>query len=114
MPTICRAPIAPTLEAYVKRHPAATDRRRGVPELRLLSRREFLEKLYTAGLRDARADRRLQSALRPVAPRVSTSVTPAMRFAGGFSLALWDWVDAQRRAPDQQVPPAHRDQAHRQ
>ena len=37
------------LVAYIANHAAATDRRRGVPELRLLDRRAFLEKLYDAG-----------------------------------------------------------------
>jgi hypothetical protein len=35
-----------TLETYVKKHAAATHRRYGRPELQLLSRREFTEKLY--------------------------------------------------------------------
>ena len=94
MPTICRAPIAQTLDAYVKRHAAATDRRRGVPELRLLSRREFLEKLYTAGF-DTRAliaGFNLPFDLSRLA--VDFGNARDKRFAGGFSLALWDWVDA--------------------
>ena len=83
-----------TLDAYVKRHPAATDRRRGVPELRLLSRREFLGKLYTAGF-DTRAlivGFNLPFDLSRLA--VDFGNARDQRFAGGFSLALWDWVDA--------------------
>ena len=83
-----------TLETYVGRHAAATDRRRGVPELRLLSRREFLEKLYTAGF-DTRAlivGFNLPFDLSRLA--VDFGNAKDKRFAGGFSLALWDWVDA--------------------
>ena len=82
-----------TLDAYVKRHPAATDRRRGVPELRLLTRREFLGKLYTAGF-DTRAPIvgfNLPFDLSRLA--VDFGNARDKRFAGGFSLALWDWDD---------------------
>ena len=87
-----------TLEAYATAHTAATDRRRGVPKLHLLSRREFLEKLYTAGF-DARSlivGFNLPFDL----SRLAFSFGNARgRFAGGFSLALWDYVDkdGQRR-----------------
>jgi hypothetical protein len=81
------------LEAYVKTHAAATDWRRGVPELRLLSRREFLEKLYDAGFdgRGLIVGFNLPFDLSRVA--VDFGDAKDKRFAGGFSLALWDWDD---------------------
>jgi hypothetical protein len=82
-----------TLEAYVATHAADTDRRRGVPQLRLLSRRGFLEKLYTAGYdgRGLVVGFNLPFDLSRLA--VAFGNTKDRRFAGGFSLALWDWVD---------------------
>ena len=81
------------LEAYVKMHGAATDRRYGVPELRLLSRREFLEKLYAAGFdgRGLIVGFNLPFDLSRVAFDFGNAKDS--RFAGGFSLALWDWDD---------------------
>ncbi len=81
------------LEAYVKTHAAATDWRRGVPELRLLSRREFLEKLYDAGFdgRGLIVGFNLPFDLSRLA--VDFGNAKDRRFAGGFSLALWDWDD---------------------
>ncbi len=89
------------LEAYVKTHAAATDLRRGVRQLRLLSRRDFLEKLYDAGF-DARGlivGFNLPFDLSRLA--VDFGNAKDKRFAGGFSLALWDWADEDRRTPDQ-------------
>jgi len=89
LPTTDRA----KLEAYVKMHGAATDRRYGVPELRLLSRREFLEKLYAAGFdgRGVIVGFNLPFDLSRLA--VGFGNAKDRRFAGGFSLALWDWKD---------------------
>ncbi len=82
------------LEAYVKMHAAGTDRRRGVPRLLLLSRREFLEKLYMAGF-DMRAPyRRFQPTFRPRHASHATLATRADSVSPAVSpLALWDWVD---------------------
>ena len=82
------------LETYVKTHAAATDRRRGVRELRLLSRREFLEKLYAAGYdgRGLIVGFNLPFDLSRLA--VDFGNAKDKRFAGGFSLALWDWADS--------------------
>jgi hypothetical protein len=81
------------LEAYAQRHPAGTDWRYGVPELRLLSRREFLEKLYDAGFdgRGLIVGFNLPFDLSRVAFDFGNAKDK--RFAGGFSLALWGWVD---------------------
>lgn len=81
------------LETYVKSHAAATDWRRGVPELRLLSRREFLDKLYDAGFdgRGLIVGFNLPFDLSRLA--VDFGNAKDRRFAGGFSLALWDWDD---------------------
>ena len=81
------------LDVYVATHTAATDRRRGLPQLRLLSRREFLERLYTAGF-DTRAlivGFNLPFDLSRLAVRAAPSRD--RRFAGGFSLVLWDYED---------------------
>lgn len=82
------------LEAYVKTHAAGTDWSRGVPELQLLSRREFLEKLYDAGFdgRGLIVGFNLPFDLSRLA--VDFGNAKDKRFAGGFSLALWDWTDA--------------------
>jgi len=81
------------LETYVKTHAPATDWRRGVPELRLLSRRDFLEKLYAAGFdgRGLIVGFNLPFDLARVAFDFGSAKDK--RFAGGFSLALWDWAD---------------------
>jgi hypothetical protein len=81
------------LEAYVKTHAAATDWRRGVRELRLLSRREFLEKLYAAGFdgRGLIVGFNLPFDLSRLA--VDFGNAKDKRFAGGFSLALWEYQD---------------------
>jgi hypothetical protein len=81
------------LETYVKTHAAATDWRCGVPELRLLSRRDFLEKLYDAGFdtRGLIVGFNLPFDLSRLA--VDFGNAKDKRFAGGFSLALWDWAD---------------------
>ncbi len=81
------------LEAYVKTHAAGTDWRRGVPELRLLSRREFLEKLYDAGFdgRGLIVGFNLPFDLSRVAFDFGNAKDK--RFAGGFSLALWEYQD---------------------
>ena len=82
-----------TLETYVKLHPADTDRRRGVPALRLLSRRDFLEKLYAVlyKTRGLIGGFNLPFDLSRLAIRAAPS--RHRRFAGGFSLVLWDYID---------------------
>ncbi len=77
----------------MQKHPAGTDRRLGVPELRLLSRREFLEKLYDAGFdgRGLIVGFNLPFDLSRLA--VDFGNAKDKRFAGGFSLVLWDWDD---------------------
>jgi hypothetical protein len=80
------------LERYVKFHAAGTDRRLGVPELRLLSRREFLERLYLAAYkaRSLIVGFNLPFDL----SRLACNVGKARgRYAGGFSLALWEYQD---------------------
>ncbi len=81
------------LETYVQRHAAGTDRRLGVRELRLLSRREFLEKLYGVGYdgRGLIVGFNLPFDLSRLA--VDFGDAKDKRFAGGFSLVLWDWED---------------------
>ncbi|MFY9720176.1 MAG: hypothetical protein WAK16_11080, partial [Candidatus Cybelea sp.] len=83
------------LESYVATHAAATDRRRGIAQLKLLSRRDFLAKLYIAGY-DGRAlivGFNLPFDLSRLA--VDFGNAKDKRFAGGFSLVFWDWVDNQ-------------------
>ncbi|HEY1655167.1 MAG TPA: DNA polymerase [Candidatus Tumulicola sp.] len=82
------------LETYVKLHDAAADRRRGVRELRLLSRREFLKKLYDVGFdgRGLIVGFNLPFDLSRLA--VDFGSAKDERFAGGFSLVLWDYVNA--------------------
>ncbi|MGC1986028.1 MAG: hypothetical protein WA668_11630, partial [Candidatus Cybelea sp.] len=81
------------LETYVQQHPAGTDRRIGVRELRLLSRRDFLEKVYDVGYdgRGLIVGFNLPFDLSRLA--VDFGNAKDKRFAGGFSLVLWDWVD---------------------
>jgi DNA polymerase type B, organellar and viral len=81
------------LETYVQQHPAGTDRRLGVRELRLLSRRQFLEKLYDVGYdgRGLIVGFNLPFDLSRLAADFGNAKDK--RFAGGFSLVLWDWVD---------------------
>jgi hypothetical protein len=80
------------LEAYVKTHPAATDLRRGVPQLRLMDRQAFLEKLYTAGFdgQGLICGFNLPFDFSRLATRFSA--TRDKRFAGGFSLVLWGYL----------------------
>ena len=77
----------------MQQHPAGTDRRIGVRELRLLSRRDFLEKLYDVGYdgRGLIVGFNLPFDLSRLA--VDFGNAKDKRFAGGFSLVLWDWVD---------------------
>jgi hypothetical protein len=93
-----------TLEAYVRTRAAATDLRRGVPQLRLLTRRDFLEKLYTAGFdgRGLIVGFNLPFDLSRLAMDFGYPKHKRRQekcFAGGFSLALWDYIgnDGQRR-----------------
>jgi hypothetical protein len=80
------------LEAYVKTHPADTDRRQGVPELQLLSRDSFLVKFYTAAYK---ARSLICNFNQPFdCSRLARKFGNARdRFTGGFSLTLWDYVD---------------------
>lgn len=92
-----------TLERYVEsRKPDVT--RDGVQELRLLSRREFLEKLYRAAYkgRCLVVGFNLPFDL----SRIGCDFTEARgRFAGGFSLGLWSYIDRNGiEKPDQFRP----------
>jgi hypothetical protein len=81
-----------TLERYAAARAADTDRRRGIAQLRLLSRRDFLEKLYTVGFdgRGMIVGFNLPFDLSRLA--VSVGSTRDRRFAGGFSFVLWDYI----------------------
>ena len=80
------------LQAYVKTHAAATDRRVGLPELRLLSKMEFLEKLYIAAYKTRAliCGFNLPFDLSRLACKSSDARD---RFTGGFSLTLWEYTD---------------------
>ena len=80
------------LQAYVKTHAAATDRRVGLPELRLLSKIEFLDKLYIAAYKTRAliCGFNLPFDLSRLACKSSNARD---RFTGGFSLTFWDYVD---------------------
>lgn len=80
------------LQAYVKAHLAATDRRVGVPELRLLSKTEFLAKLYIAAYKTRAliCGFNLPFDLSRLACKVSNARD---RFTGGFSLTIWEYAD---------------------
>jgi hypothetical protein len=82
-----------TLEAYAATHAADTDRRRGVPELKLLSRRQFLEKLYAVmyATRGLVVGVNLNFDISRVA--IDYGTARGGRFSGGFSLALWEYQD---------------------
>jgi|HubBroStandDraft_4_1064222.scaffolds.fasta_scaffold00010_75 hypothetical protein len=93
------------LETYIAAHEAATDRRRGVSQLRLLDRRAFLEKLYGAGFdgQGIICGFNLPFDLSRLA--VDFGNARDKRFAGGFSLTLWDYEDAQGvRRPNKYRP----------
>jgi hypothetical protein len=79
------------LEAYTRKRRADSDRRLGKPQLLLLTRRKFLDKFYTAAY-DARS--LLVGFNLPFdLSRISCEAGNARgRFAGGFSLALWDYL----------------------
>ncbi len=86
------------LEAYVATHAAATDRRRGVPQLRLLDRRAFLEKFYAAGYdgRGLIVGFNLPFDLSRLAVDFGDARSRSdRRFAGGFSLVMWDYADVE-------------------
>jgi hypothetical protein len=80
------------LEAYVNTHPADTDRRKGIPELQLVSRDAFLVKFYTAAYK---ARSLVCSFNQPFDfSRLAFKFANARdRFTGGFSLGLWEYVD---------------------
>ncbi|MGA7283658.1 MAG: hypothetical protein WBW87_03870 [Candidatus Cybelea sp.] len=80
------------LQAYVKTHPAATDRRVGLPQLRLLLKTEFLDKLYIAAYKTRAliCGFNLPFDLSRLACKFSSARD---RFTGGFSLTFWDYVD---------------------
>jgi hypothetical protein len=84
------------LEHYVRTHPADTVRT-GVPELKLLSRREFLRKFYKAAYRGRCLV--IGFNLPFDVSRLAFAVSDARRrFTGGFSLSLWDRRGADGRA----------------
>ena len=80
------------LQAYVKSHAAATERREGDPELLLLSRREFLKRFYLAAYkaRSLIVGFNLPFDLSRLACRAGKA---RGRYAGGFALTLWDYQD---------------------
>lgn len=84
------------LEAYVASHVAATDPRLGNPRLQLLPRREFLRRFYLAAYkaRSLIVGFNLPFDLSRLACRVGAA---RGRFAGGFSLALWEYQDKNGR-----------------
>lgn len=79
------------LQAYVAKHGAETARG-GVRHLRLLTRREFLAKFYQAAYKSRCL---LVGFNLPFdLSRIAYDVTDARgRFAGGFSLGLWSYLD---------------------
>ena len=81
-----------TLEAYVKSRVPATDRRRGNPDLLLLTRREFLERFYVAAYkaRSLIVGFNLPFDLSRLACNIGAA---RGRYGGGFSLALWEYED---------------------
>ncbi len=87
------------LEAYARTRAASTDRRRGVPKLPLLSRREFVEKLYYVMCKTHGLIVGFNSTVRSVTLGDDFGPARSGRFSGGFSLALWDYEDkhGQRR-----------------
>lgn len=82
-----------TLQEYAKTHAADTDRRLGVPELRFLPMREFLEKLYTA-VYDARALLVGFNLPFDISRIAASSGAARGRFNGGFSFRLWQYLDS--------------------
>ena len=82
------------LEAYVATHSAGTDRRRGDPKLLLLNRGEFVERFYAIAfdLRALVVGFNLPFDFARLA--FDFGNTKDKRFAGGFPLVLWDWIDA--------------------
>jgi len=90
------------LKRYVESHRA--DIARGDRPLRLLNRREFLKRLYRAAYKSRCL---LVGFNLPFdLSRLAYDVVPARRrFAGGFSLGLWTYVDADgRERPDPNRP----------
>jgi hypothetical protein len=81
-----------TLERYAAAHAASSDRRLGRPELQLLTRAQFLEKFYTSAYdsRDLIVGFNLPFDLSRLA--VYASAAGDERFAGGFSLAFWEYT----------------------
>ena len=92
------------LKHYAVTHLSAADRRKGVPKLLLLTRREFLEKLFIAAYK-ARAlvvGFNLPFDFSRLAFKVGEARD---RFAGGFSLALWDYTDRDGRRQENKHRP---------
>jgi hypothetical protein len=81
------------LADYVKDQVADTDPHRGVAQLRLLSRRAFLEKLYTVACktRGLVVGFNLPFDLSRLA--IGFGTARGGRFSGGFSLLLWEYQD---------------------
>ena len=92
------------LRHYADSHAAGTDRKLGVAKLLLLNRSEFLEKLYSAAF-DGRA--LLVGFNLPFdLARVATWAGSARgRFNGGFSFALWHYIDSNGEAQEDRYRP---------
>ena len=92
-----------TLDAYVKHHAAATDRRNGRPDLQSLSRRDFVEKLYDVAFdgRGMLVGFNLPFDLSRVAVGWGAAKND---FAGGFSLVLWDYQKGGERRTNNYRP----------
>jgi hypothetical protein len=81
-----------TIERYAKSHPADTDPQLGISSLRVLTRAEFLEKLYMAAY-DGRA-LLIGFNLPFDLARIASAASPARgRFKGGFSFVISQYRD---------------------
>lgn len=91
------------LRRYVAKHRAETDNG-GVEQILLLTRREFLEKLHAASykVRCVLVGFNLPFDLSRVACGVSAA---RGRFAGGFSLEMWTYIDRHGRERPHQYRP---------
>jgi hypothetical protein len=91
------------LERYVATHKAEVSER-GQQQLQLLTRRKFLDRLYIAAYK---ARCLLVGFNLPFdLSRIAYDFTPARgRFAGGFSLGLWSYIDKSSRERPNQFRP---------
>ena len=92
------------LRRYADSHAAGTDRKLGVAKLLLQTRSEFLEKLYSAAFdgRSLLVGFNLPFDL----ARVATWAGSARgRFNGGFSFALWHYIDSNGKPQENRFRP---------